>query len=137
MGPADVATLGVTGRLGGAAPRIPGTAIRVVALAEVEDPTTSTWSPYMDYYDAAPTPVAAEDCLTSFGGSFSDKWRDVSSKPGGVFSARPEPGAGDRRDHEPIPATATTHPAVPPPSRHRGRAASRRAGRPRASAHRG
>jgi hypothetical protein len=34
---------------------------------------TPTWTPYMDYYDAAQTPVAGGGASTSFGGSFYDK----------------------------------------------------------------
>jgi hypothetical protein len=39
----------------------------------VQDTTTTTWTPYLDYYDAAPTPVAGMGTTTSFGGSFYDK----------------------------------------------------------------
>jgi hypothetical protein len=70
---AAVTTLGVTGRLGQYGAEIMGTGFKVVALAEVQDPTTSAWAPYMDYYDAAPTPTAGGGTTTSFGGSFYDK----------------------------------------------------------------
>jgi hypothetical protein len=73
---ADVATLGVTARDGKYGAEIKGTGFKVVALAEVEDTTTSTWTPYLDYYDAAPTPDTGDaggNVYTSFGGSFYDK----------------------------------------------------------------
>ena len=70
---ADVATLVVPARLGQYGAEIKGTGFSVVALAEVEDTTTLTWTPYLDYYDAAPTPVAGGGAYTSFGGSFYDK----------------------------------------------------------------
>ena len=34
---------------------------------------SSTWTPYLDYYDAAPTPVVGGGVTTSFGGSFYAK----------------------------------------------------------------
>lgn len=70
---ADVATLGVTARTGTYGAEITGTGFKVVALAEVQDTVTPTWTPYMDYYDAAQTPVAGGGASTSFGGSFYDK----------------------------------------------------------------
>ena len=69
----DVTTLGVTARLGKYGAAITGTGFTVTALAEVEDSTTLMWTPYMDYYDAAPTPVAGGTATVSFGGSFYDK----------------------------------------------------------------
>jgi hypothetical protein len=72
----DVGTLGVTARAGKYGAEIKGTGYKVVALAEVEDTLTSTWTPYMDYYDAAATPDkgdAGGNATTSFGGSFYDK----------------------------------------------------------------
>lgn len=70
---ATVAMLGVPARMGTYGAEIKGTGFKVVALSEVEDTVTSTWTPYMDYYDAAPTPVAGGGTAISFGGSFYDK----------------------------------------------------------------
>ena len=49
---------------------ITGTGFTVSALAEVQDPTTLMWHPYLDYYDAAPTPETGGMTAVSFGGSF-------------------------------------------------------------------
>jgi hypothetical protein len=70
---ADMATLGVTGRMGMYGAEITGTGFKVVALVEVQDAVTSPFTPYLDYYDAAPTPTAGGGVSTSFGGSFYDK----------------------------------------------------------------
>ncbi|HEY5950258.1 MAG TPA: hypothetical protein VIV40_32415, partial [Kofleriaceae bacterium] len=70
---ADVATLHVTARSGSYGAEIKGTAFTVVALGEVQVPATTTWTPYLDYYDAAPTPTAGAGVTTSFGGSFYAK----------------------------------------------------------------
>lgn len=70
---ASVATLGVAPRLGTHGAEITGTTFKVVALAEVKDTTTATWTPYIDYYNAAPTPTAGGGATVSFGGSFYDK----------------------------------------------------------------
>jgi hypothetical protein len=67
---AYLATLGVTGRAGQFGSEIPGTGYKVVALAEVQDPSSGSWVPYLDYYDAAPTPETGGSTATSFGGSF-------------------------------------------------------------------
>ncbi len=67
---ADVTTLGVNPRLGRYGAEIKGTGYKVVALAEVQDTVTPTWTPYLDYYNAAPTPVAGGEAYTSFGASF-------------------------------------------------------------------
>jgi hypothetical protein len=70
---ADVGTLGVTARAGKYGAEITGTGFTVTSLAEVEDPSTSTWKPYLDYYDAAHTvPPDAGNAYVSFGGSFYD-----------------------------------------------------------------
>jgi hypothetical protein len=69
---ADVTALGVTARMGTYGAEIKGTGFKVVALAEVQD-VMPTWTPYMDYYDAAATPIAGGGATTSFGGSFYDK----------------------------------------------------------------
>jgi hypothetical protein len=65
-----VAALGVTPRSGTHGAEIKGTAFTVVALAEVKPTASSTWTPYLDYYDAAPTPTAGAGVTTSFGASF-------------------------------------------------------------------
>jgi len=72
---ADVATLGVTARDGQYGAEIKGTGFTVAALGEVEDTVTSTWTPYLDYYDAAHTLDVGDagDAYTSFGGSFYDE----------------------------------------------------------------
>jgi hypothetical protein len=67
---ADLDTLGVTGRTGQHGAEIPGTGYEVVALAEVQDPSTLAWVPYLDYYDAAPTPETGGTTAISFGASF-------------------------------------------------------------------
>ncbi|MEO6575668.1 MAG: hypothetical protein ABIP89_17590 [Polyangiaceae bacterium] len=72
----DVATLGVTARVGKYGAEIIGTGFKVMALAEVQDPATSAWTPYKVYYDAAATPDTGDaggNLYTSFGGSFYDK----------------------------------------------------------------
>jgi hypothetical protein len=70
---AAVANLGVHARLGTYGAEITGTAFTVAALIEVEPAGTTTWTPYLDYYDAAPTPPAGGGTAVSFGGSFYDK----------------------------------------------------------------
>ena len=73
----DVATLGITTpRLGKYGADIKGTGYKVVALVEVEDSVTSTFKPFLDYYDAASTPDTGDaggNVYSSFGGSFYDK----------------------------------------------------------------
>lgn len=69
----DVATMQVTPRNGTHGAEITGTAFTVVALAEIQDPTTLAWRPYLDYYDAAPTPATSGSVVMSFGGSFYAK----------------------------------------------------------------
>jgi len=66
---AALATLDVTGRDGQYGAEIPGTGFVVVVLAEVQDTLTATWTPYLDYYDAAST-ADPGSVVTSFGGSF-------------------------------------------------------------------
>ncbi|HEY1954343.1 MAG TPA: hypothetical protein VGH28_01995 [Polyangiaceae bacterium] len=77
---ADVATLGVTAQDGKYGAEIKGTAFKVTALIEVEDTITNTWTPYLDYYDAATTvdtgdagPDGGGNTYVSYGGSFYDK----------------------------------------------------------------
>jgi hypothetical protein len=67
-----VGALGVTARAGTHGAEIPATTFKVVALAEVKD-STSAWTPYLDYYDAAPTPTTGGQTSVSFGGSFYAK----------------------------------------------------------------
>lgn len=72
----DVGTLGVTARTGKYGAEIKGTGFKVVVLGEVEDTLTSTWTPYLDYYDTAGTADTGDaggNVYTSFGGSFYDK----------------------------------------------------------------
>lgn len=66
---APVATLGVTPRLGTHGIEIVGASFKIVALAEVKD-ATSAWTPYIEYYNAAPTPTAGGETASSYGGSF-------------------------------------------------------------------
>lgn len=71
---AAVSAFGINPRMGQFAAAIAGTGFQVVALAEVQDPTSMMWSPYLDYYDAAPTPMTGSgSSAISFGGSFYDK----------------------------------------------------------------
>ena len=76
---ADIATLGVTALDGKYGAEIKGTGFKVTVLGEVEDTLTNTWTPYLDYYDAAPTfdqdggTDAGGNLYQSFGGSFYDK----------------------------------------------------------------
>jgi len=67
------ALLGITARAGDYGAEITGMGFQVVALAEVQDTITSTWTPYLDYYDAAVTPETGDTAYTSFGGSFYDE----------------------------------------------------------------
>ncbi len=62
-------SMNVTSRMGTHGAEITGTGYTVTALAEVKD-ATGPWTPYMTYYDAAPTPTAGGGVYTSFGGSF-------------------------------------------------------------------
>lgn len=64
-----VGNLGVTPRSGTHGAEIPGTAYTVTALAEVHD-ATGVWTPYLDYYDAAPTADPGPGTAVSFGASF-------------------------------------------------------------------
>lgn len=66
---APVAMLGVTPRLATHGVEITGTAFKVTAIAEVKD-ATSAFTPYIDYYNAAPTPMAGGETASSYGGSF-------------------------------------------------------------------
>ncbi|HET9988275.1 MAG TPA: hypothetical protein VFQ65_07140 [Kofleriaceae bacterium] len=70
---ATVQTLNVPPRSGTYGAEIKGTGYTVTALAEVQDPTSLAWVPYLDYYDAAPTPTAGLGVTTSFGASFYAK----------------------------------------------------------------
>ncbi|CAN5554136.1 hypothetical protein BH09MYX1_BH09MYX1_40510 [soil metagenome] len=72
----DVSTLGVTARDGKHGAEIKGTGYKVVALGEVMDTTANVWTPYLDYYEAAPTPDTGDaggNVYTSFGASFYSK----------------------------------------------------------------
>jgi hypothetical protein len=72
---ATVGALGVPARAGKYGAEIPGTAFKIVALAEVED-SSAVWTPYLDYYDAQGTPDTGDaggNATVSFGDSFYDK----------------------------------------------------------------
>ena len=69
----DVGTLGVHARSGTHGAEIPGTAYSVNAIAEVQEAGSATWSPYLDYYDAAPTSMTGSGTTVSYGASFYDK----------------------------------------------------------------
>jgi hypothetical protein len=69
---ADTATLNVIARNGNHGAEITGPYFKVVALAEVKD-ATSAWTPFQDYYDAAPTPPAGGGSTVSLDGAFYDK----------------------------------------------------------------
>ena len=70
---APVSAFGISPRAAQYAAAITGTGFQVVALAEVQDPTSMMWAPYLDYYDAAPTPTTGGSTSVSFGGDFYDK----------------------------------------------------------------
>jgi hypothetical protein len=71
---ASVTTLGVPARSGTHGAEIPGTAYAVNAIAEVQEANSTTWTPYLDYYDAAPTSMTGSGgTAVSYGGSFYDK----------------------------------------------------------------
>ena len=70
---AGVGTLHVPARLGMYGAEITGTAFTVITLIEVQDPTSMAWTPYIDYYNAQPTPATGGSTAMSFGGSFYSK----------------------------------------------------------------
>ena len=61
---ASVASLGGFARAGQYGAEIPGTAFTLQLLGEVQDPTSMTWTPYLDYYDSQPTPSTGGPYLT-------------------------------------------------------------------------
>ena len=69
---ATVSTLGVPARAGAYGAEIPGTGYKATVLIEVKD-AMSAWTPYLDYYDAAPTPMMGGSTFVSFGASFYSK----------------------------------------------------------------
>lgn len=69
---ADVATLGVMARDGQYGAEIPGAGYTASVLIEVQD-SAMVWTPYLDYFDAAPTPDPGPGSAVSFGGSFYDE----------------------------------------------------------------
>jgi len=70
---ATVGTLGITSaRVGTHGVEIPGTAYNVNLLMEVAD-SSGAFTPYLDYYDAAPTPDPGPGTAVSFGGFFYDE----------------------------------------------------------------
>jgi hypothetical protein len=72
---ASVGSLGVQARNGTYGAEIPGTAYSVNAIAEVQEANSTTWTPYLDYYDAAPTSMTGSGSGTtvSYGASFYAK----------------------------------------------------------------
>ncbi|MBV8762816.1 MAG: hypothetical protein JO257_36360 [Deltaproteobacteria bacterium] len=70
---ATVGALGVPARTGTYGAEIPGTAYAVKAIAEVQESGSATWTPYLDYYDAAPTSMTGSGTAVSYGASFYDK----------------------------------------------------------------
>lgn len=70
---ASVAALGVPARSGAYGAEIPGTGYSVNAIAEVQEAGSATWTPYLDYYDAAPTSMTGSGTRVSYGASFYDK----------------------------------------------------------------
>ena len=69
---AKIGDLGVPARSGAYGAEILGTAYTVTALAEVKDPASGTWMPYLDYFDQAPT-ADGSLVFASLSGSFYDK----------------------------------------------------------------
>ncbi len=67
-----VGALGVTARDGDYGTEIPGSGFAVAVLIEVQD-ASLVWTPYLDYFDAAPTPDPGPGTAVSFGGSFYDE----------------------------------------------------------------
>ncbi|MFN0249918.1 MAG: hypothetical protein ACKV2T_23745 [Kofleriaceae bacterium] len=65
----SIASMGVTARMGTHGAEITGTGYKVVAIIEVQD-ATLVWTPFLTYYDAAPTPTTGGGAYVSFGGSF-------------------------------------------------------------------
>jgi hypothetical protein len=63
-----VSSLGVPARSGTHGAQIPADAFTVTAIIEVQD-SNAVWTPYLDYYDAAPTGMGGTTSV-SFGGSF-------------------------------------------------------------------
>jgi len=70
---ATVASLGVPARSATHGAEIPGTGYSVNAIAEVQEPNATTWTPYLDYYDAAQTSMTGSGTTVSYGASFYDK----------------------------------------------------------------
>jgi hypothetical protein len=70
---ASVGSLGVQARSGTYGAEIPGTAYSVNAIAEVQEANSTTWTPYLDYYDAAPTSMTGSGTTVSYGASFYAK----------------------------------------------------------------
>jgi hypothetical protein len=74
----DVGSMHIHARDGLYGAEIPGTGFTVTAIAEIQDPSTQVWTPYMDWYDAEPMKPdpgtdAGGNAFVSFGGSFYDK----------------------------------------------------------------
>ena len=70
---ADTTTLNVPPRQGAYGVEIFKNNFTITAIEEVQDPSNQQWKPYVEYYNAAPTPTAGGGAVTSFGGSFYAK----------------------------------------------------------------
>ena len=68
----EVGAAGVPARDGLYAAEVPGTTFTVTTRIEVQD-SGMVLTPYLDYYDAAPTPDPGTGTSVSFGGSFYDE----------------------------------------------------------------
>jgi hypothetical protein len=68
-----VTSFNLPARAGKYAAEIKGVAFKVTALAEVAPAGTTTWTPYIDYYDAAPTPMTGGSTAVSLRGDFYSK----------------------------------------------------------------
>jgi len=66
-------SLGITPRVGTHAAEILGTAFEVRAIAECQDASTTSWTPFADYYDNTSTPDPGPGYVVSLSGSFYDE----------------------------------------------------------------
>jgi hypothetical protein len=67
-----VGALGVTARAATHGVELLGTGFKVTVVGEVQE-SGSAWTPYQDYFDAAPKPDPYPPLTVSFGGSFYDE----------------------------------------------------------------
>jgi hypothetical protein len=68
-----VTSFNLPARAGKYAAEIKGTAFKVTAIAEVSPMGAATWTPYIDYYEAAPTPMTGGNTAVSLRGDFYSK----------------------------------------------------------------